>query len=182
MPGVFLYSGLANLGGLRYGNRKHARGKDPAIATGCQCRPTGRPGFSHLPTPHKDPFDRLLVRQAQCGGFLLITDDQKLLAVPVRYRAYDSNGGQGAERGCAQGFPSLGNFHLQQTLINSQSMLFGKNEESRRPLAIESLFFCQLLDKKGVYCVQIVGERSARGGQVVVPGQHFVHDGVFVQP
>lgn len=38
--------------------------------------------LSHLPTIHKDPFDRILVAQAEHEGFLLLTTDEKL----VQYR------------------------------------------------------------------------------------------------
>jgi PIN domain nuclease of toxin-antitoxin system len=39
----------------------------------------------HLPQHHKDPFDRLLVAQAQVEGLSLLTDDEMigLYAVPV---------------------------------------------------------------------------------------------------
>lgn len=35
-------------------------------------------GLSHLPPIHKDPFDRILVAQAEYEGFLLLTADEKL--------------------------------------------------------------------------------------------------------
>jgi len=35
-------------------------------------------GLSHLPPIHKDPFDRILVAQAENEGFLLLTSDDKL--------------------------------------------------------------------------------------------------------
>jgi PIN domain nuclease of toxin-antitoxin system len=37
-----------------------------------------------LPLHHRDPFDRLLVAQAQCDDLTLITADRKLLAYDVR--------------------------------------------------------------------------------------------------
>ncbi|WP_347333005.1 type II toxin-antitoxin system VapC family toxin [Marinimicrobium locisalis] len=35
-------------------------------------------GLNHLPSIHKDPFDRILVAQAEYEGFLLLTVDEKL--------------------------------------------------------------------------------------------------------
>jgi PIN domain nuclease of toxin-antitoxin system len=37
----------------------------------------------HLPRHHADPFDRLLVAQAQAEGLVLVTGDPKLQAYPV---------------------------------------------------------------------------------------------------
>lgn len=37
---------------------------------------------SHLPDLHKDPFDRMLVAQAQSEGFLLLTADQRVALYP----------------------------------------------------------------------------------------------------
>lgn len=37
-----------------------------------------------LPLHHRDPFDRLLVAQAQCDDLTLVTADRKLLAYDVR--------------------------------------------------------------------------------------------------
>lgn len=37
-----------------------------------------------LPFHHRDPFDRLLVAQAQCDDLTLVTADRKLLAYDVR--------------------------------------------------------------------------------------------------
>jgi PIN domain nuclease of toxin-antitoxin system len=34
---------------------------------------------SHLPKLHKDPFDRILVAQAEYEGFLLLTVDEKVM-------------------------------------------------------------------------------------------------------
>lgn len=39
-------------------------------------------GVSHLPLIHKDPFDRLLVAQAQFEGFLLVTSDELVAGYP----------------------------------------------------------------------------------------------------
>lgn len=36
----------------------------------------------HLPPIHKDPFDRLLVAQAQSEGLLLVTGDERVAAYP----------------------------------------------------------------------------------------------------
>jgi len=36
-------------------------------------------GISHLPPIHKDPFDRMLIAQAEHEGFLLLTLDRKIL-------------------------------------------------------------------------------------------------------
>ncbi|MDY6930107.1 MAG: type II toxin-antitoxin system VapC family toxin [Pseudomonadota bacterium] len=37
---------------------------------------------SHLPDIHKDPFDRILVAQAETEGFLLITSDELVARYP----------------------------------------------------------------------------------------------------
>jgi PIN domain nuclease of toxin-antitoxin system len=37
-----------------------------------------------LPTPHKDPFDRLLVAQANCEGAILVSADAIFESYPVR--------------------------------------------------------------------------------------------------
>lgn len=37
---------------------------------------------SHLPDLHKDPFDRMLVAQAQSEGFLLLTADERVALYP----------------------------------------------------------------------------------------------------
>ena len=44
---------------------------------------------SHLPPLHRDPFDRLLLAQAQVEGLLLLTADSRLSLYPgpVRYMA-----------------------------------------------------------------------------------------------
>lgn len=39
-------------------------------------------GVSHLPPIHKDPFDRMLIAQAEYEGFLLLTVDQAVLQYP----------------------------------------------------------------------------------------------------
>lgn len=39
-------------------------------------------GVSHLPPIHKDPFDRILVAQAECEGFLLVTSDDLVAQYP----------------------------------------------------------------------------------------------------
>jgi PIN domain nuclease of toxin-antitoxin system len=36
----------------------------------------------HLPSTHKDPFDRILVAQATVEGITLLTNDQKLVNFP----------------------------------------------------------------------------------------------------
>lgn len=38
--------------------------------------------LDHLPSIHKDPFDRILVAQAEHEGFLLVTADEKLTQYP----------------------------------------------------------------------------------------------------
>lgn len=38
--------------------------------------------LSHLPSTHKDPFDRMLVAQAEHEGFLLLTADEKIAQYP----------------------------------------------------------------------------------------------------
>lgn len=42
-------------------------------------------GFAagRLPLHHRDPFDRLLIAQAQCDGFTLVTADEVLAAYDV---------------------------------------------------------------------------------------------------
>lgn len=37
---------------------------------------------SHLPDLHKDPFDRMLLAQAQSEGFLLLTADERVALYP----------------------------------------------------------------------------------------------------
>ncbi|MDO9478291.1 MAG: type II toxin-antitoxin system VapC family toxin [Pseudohongiella sp.] len=37
---------------------------------------------SHLPDIHKDPFDRMLVAQAQSEGFMLLTSDERVASYP----------------------------------------------------------------------------------------------------
>ena len=39
-------------------------------------------GVSHLPPIHKDPFDRILVAQAEFEGFLLLTGDDLVAQYP----------------------------------------------------------------------------------------------------
>lgn len=41
-------------------------------------------GIKDLPLYHKDPFDRILVAQAQAENFTLITSDQKIWKYPVK--------------------------------------------------------------------------------------------------
>ena len=43
----------------------------------------------HLPPLHADPFDRLLLAQAQCEGAMLVTADQALMAYPAPVRCVD---------------------------------------------------------------------------------------------
>jgi PIN domain nuclease of toxin-antitoxin system len=38
--------------------------------------------FDHLPSTHKDPFDRILVAQATVEGITLLTNDHKLANFP----------------------------------------------------------------------------------------------------
>jgi PIN domain nuclease of toxin-antitoxin system len=40
--------------------------------------PVHLPKLAALPLLHKDPFDRLLVAQAQCEGLTILTPDQKI--------------------------------------------------------------------------------------------------------
>ena len=42
-----------------------------------------------LPDHHKDPFDRMLVAQAQAEGLILMTQDQAVMQYPVRTMAAD---------------------------------------------------------------------------------------------
>lgn len=37
-----------------------------------------------LPPLHRDPFDRMLIAQAQMEGLILVTADEKILQYPVR--------------------------------------------------------------------------------------------------
>jgi PIN domain nuclease of toxin-antitoxin system len=39
--------------------------------------------FSALPAVHRDPFDRLIIAQANRGGFHLVTHDSELARYPV---------------------------------------------------------------------------------------------------
>lgn len=39
-------------------------------------------GVAHLPPIHKDPFDRMLVAQAELEGFLLLTSDAVIAQYP----------------------------------------------------------------------------------------------------
>lgn len=39
-------------------------------------------GVAHLPSIHKDPFDRILVAQAEVEGFLLLTADSLVAQYP----------------------------------------------------------------------------------------------------
>ncbi|MBK7517649.1 MAG: type II toxin-antitoxin system VapC family toxin [Betaproteobacteria bacterium] len=43
----------------------------------------------HLPPLHADPFDRLLLAQAQCEGTQLVTADRALMAYPAPLRWVD---------------------------------------------------------------------------------------------
>ena len=45
---------------------------------------TGEPAINvdHLPSTHKDPFDRILVAQATVEGITLLTNDRRLLNCP----------------------------------------------------------------------------------------------------
>ena len=48
------------------------------------------PGWRrHLPPLHADPFDRLLLAQAQCEGTQLVTADRALMAYPAPLRWVD---------------------------------------------------------------------------------------------
>lgn len=38
--------------------------------------------LSHLPPVHKDPFDRILVAQAEFEGFVLLTADEQVAQYP----------------------------------------------------------------------------------------------------
>jgi PIN domain nuclease of toxin-antitoxin system len=40
--------------------------------------------LEHLPSRHKDPFDRLLIAQANCEGWEIVTADPEFKAYPVR--------------------------------------------------------------------------------------------------
>jgi PIN domain nuclease of toxin-antitoxin system len=46
---------------------------------------------SHLPDIHKDPFDRILVAQAETEGFLLITSDELVARYPGPVRLVHVN-------------------------------------------------------------------------------------------
>jgi PIN domain nuclease of toxin-antitoxin system len=46
---------------------------------------------SHLPDIHKDPFDRILVAQAETEGFLLITSDELVARYPGPVRLVQVN-------------------------------------------------------------------------------------------
>jgi len=40
--------------------------------------------LENLPTPHKDPFDRLLIAQANVEGAVLVSDDPIFEEYPVK--------------------------------------------------------------------------------------------------
>lgn len=40
--------------------------------------------LKNLPLLHRDPFDRLLISQAQCEGLTLVTTDREILAYPIK--------------------------------------------------------------------------------------------------
>jgi PIN domain nuclease of toxin-antitoxin system len=40
--------------------------------------------LENLPTPHKDPFDRLLIAQANVEGAVLVSDDPIFEKYPVK--------------------------------------------------------------------------------------------------
>jgi PIN domain nuclease of toxin-antitoxin system len=40
--------------------------------------------LENLPTPHKDPFDRLLIAQANVEGAVLVSDDSRFEEYPVK--------------------------------------------------------------------------------------------------
>ena len=40
--------------------------------------------LEHLPSRHKDPFDRLLIAQANCESWEIVTADPEFKAYPVR--------------------------------------------------------------------------------------------------
>ena len=40
-------------------------------------------GLATLPPHHRDPFDRLIISQAQRGGFELVTHDPEIAMYPV---------------------------------------------------------------------------------------------------
>lgn len=39
-----------------------------------------------LPAIHRDPFDRMLIAQAQTEGLILLTVDEKIVKYPIRHR------------------------------------------------------------------------------------------------
>lgn len=41
----------------------------------------------YLPTMHRDPFDRLLIAQAECEGLLLLTADHQVAQYPGPIRS-----------------------------------------------------------------------------------------------
>jgi len=63
-----------------------------ALETGFASLPVGNAHAArvrHLPTLHADPFDRLLLAQAQCEGAQLVTADRQLMGYPAPLRWVD---------------------------------------------------------------------------------------------
>jgi PIN domain nuclease of toxin-antitoxin system len=58
---------------LRQGLLREGFGEQPIEAAHCLA-------VQHLPWVHRDPFDRLLVAQARCEGFTLLSADHTLAA------------------------------------------------------------------------------------------------------
>lgn len=57
------------------------------VAAGFEFLPIGEVevcGVHRLPSHHRDPFDRLLVAQAHCYGFVIATDDPLIRRYSVR--------------------------------------------------------------------------------------------------
>jgi len=51
--------------------------------------------LQNLPTPHKDPFDRLIIAQAKCEGWQIVSSDPEFRTYPVRvvWQAADARRG-----------------------------------------------------------------------------------------
>jgi len=59
---------------------------DVAVDAGCRPLPiswTHAERAAALPTHHADPFDRMLIAQAQCEGLSLVSSDRKFAAYDV---------------------------------------------------------------------------------------------------
>ena len=79
---------------IKYGLKKLTLPEDPAIylpkiriASGFEMMKIGEDEVSQvhrLPAIHRDPFDRILICQANCHGMVIATNDSTIQRYPVR--------------------------------------------------------------------------------------------------